>query len=111
MMKNKSLIISILLTIVTAVYTILLKVVDVQSIGPNGSEVGFAKMNDSFRDVIGSNMTIYKITEVLGIVVLVIAGIYGLIGLVQLIKRKSLFKVDRDMYQFKIGTVHKMKSK
>ena len=23
----------------------------------------------------------------------------------------KVFKVDRDMYQFKIGTVHKMKSK
>ena len=24
---------------------------------------------------------------------------------------QEVFKVDRDMYQFKIGTVHKMKSK
>ena len=94
---RKELIISFLLTIVTVVYTIMVKTVDVAAIGPSGSSVGFSKMNDSFKKVIGSNMTIYKISEILGLCVLLIVGIYGIIGLIQLIKRKSLFKVDRDL--------------
>ncbi len=97
-MKNKKeLIISILLSIVTVVYIVLLKIIDVEGIGPSGSEVGFSTMNNKFKEIIGSNMSIYKITEILGMLVLCIVAIYGIIGLVQLVKRRSLLKVDRDI--------------
>ena len=97
-MKNrKELIISILLSIVSIVYVVLLKTVDVAGIGPSGSEVGFSSMNLKFKELIGSNMTIYNITEILGYLVLGIVCIYGIIGLVQLVKRRGLLKVDRDI--------------
>lgn len=97
-MKKKNIILSIFLTIVSIVYTYLVKTYDVKSIGPNNSEVGFSKINNLFRNLIGSHMNIYKITEILGLAILLIVAIYGILGLYQLIKRKSLFKVDKELY-------------
>ena len=96
-MKRKNIIISIILTIVAVGYTFVVKTINVKAIGPNKSVVGLSKINSWFSNLVGSNMTIYKITEILGLAVLLIVGIYGLLGLIQLIKRKSLFKVDREI--------------
>ena len=43
------------------------------------------------------NMTIYTITDWMGLIPLVVCLIFAGIGLVQLIKRRSLFKVDPDI--------------
>lgn len=97
-MKNKrNILLSVIMTIFSGIYIYLVKTVDVKSIGPNNTSVGFAKVNNAFMHLVGTNMTIYKLTEVAGLLVLLIVGIYGIIGLVQLIKRKSLFKVDREI--------------
>lgn len=97
-MKNKrNILLSVIMTIFSGIYIYLVKTVDVKTIGPNNTSVGFAKVNDAFMHFVGTNMTIYKLTEVAGLLVLLIVGIYGIIGLVQLIKRKSLFKVDREI--------------
>lgn len=97
-MKNKkNIIIAIILTIISVVYTLLVKNVDVKEIGPNNSSVGFSTINESFKNLVGSSNTIYKISELLGYVLLLLALIYGCIGLYQLIKRKSLFKVDKEI--------------
>lgn len=97
-MKKKNNITSITMIILAVIYTILVKIIDVAPIGPNNSEVGFSKINGFFHNLLGSNMTIYKITEILGIIPLLMAGIYAIIGLVELIKRKSLTKVDYEIY-------------
>jgi undecaprenyl-diphosphatase len=96
-MKKRNIILSIMMTIFSGIYICLVKTIDVKSIGPNNTSVGFAKINNYFMNLIGSNMTIYKLTEVVGLIVLLIVGIYGIIGLIELIKRKSLFKVDREI--------------
>ena len=97
-MKRKNIILSIIMTIIAIGYTVLVKMVNVKAIGPNGSKVGLAKINGPVSKLIGSHMSIYKITEILGYVVILIVLVYGLIGLIQLIKRKSLKKVDREIY-------------
>ena len=97
-MKMKNIITSITMIILAVIYTILVKIIDVAPIGPNNSEVGFSKINGFFHNLLGSNMTIYKITEILGIIPLLMAGIYAIIGVVELIKRKSFTKVDREIY-------------
>ena len=97
-MKNlKSIILTIVLTIITVGYTYLVKVYDVAIIGPNETSVGFSKYNNWFRNLVGTNMTLYKVAKYAGIAVLLIAGVYAMIGIIQLIKRKSLFKVDREI--------------
>ena len=96
-MKRKNIIISIILTVISIAYTFLVKKIDVKAIGPNNSKVGFAKLNGLFSKLVDSNMTIYKITEILGYIVILIVLVYGVIGLIQLIKRKSIKKVDREI--------------
>lgn len=68
--------------------------VDVQAIGPKGSEVGFAGLNGWFHALTGVHMTLYTITDWMGLIPLAVAMGFGLLGLVQWIKRKSLRKVD-----------------
>ena len=96
-MKKRNIIISVILTIVSIVYTILVKTVDVKPIGPNNSNIGFSRLNDAFRSLIGSSTLIYKITEVFGLILLLLVVIYGCIGIGQLISRKKIFKVDREI--------------
>ena len=96
-MKKKNIIICILLTIISIAYTFFVKTIDVQSIGPDNSNVGFATINETFSNIVGSNMLLYKITEVLGIIILLVVLMYGVIGIIQLIKRKSIKKVDKEI--------------
>ena len=104
MNNKKNIIISIIFTIVSVLYTILVKFVDVKEIGPNNSKVGFSTINKWFSNLVGFNMTIYKISEILGYVVMLLVLIYGCIGLYQLIKRKSLLKVDKEV--IKLGVFY-----
>ena len=97
-MKRRNIIISFILIILAVLFTVLVKNVDVKPIGPNESMVGFADINKLLHNLIGSNMAIYKITEVLGYIPIVMALVYVFIGLKQLIKRKSLLKVDKEIY-------------
>ena len=97
-MKKRNIIISIGLVLIAIIYTILVKVVDVSMIGPENSSVGFSHINRLFHNLIGSNMIIYKITEILGIIPLLMAMGYALIGGMELIKEKSLKKVRLEIY-------------
>ena len=97
-MKKINIITSITLLILSVVFTLLVKNIDVKAIGPNESLVGFADINKLFHNLIGSNMAIYKITEIIGLIPLLIAFIYVIIGIKQLITRKSLLKVDKEIY-------------
>lgn len=97
-MKNKrNIILSVFLTIFSGIYVYLVKTVDVRAIGPSKSSVGFAKINKAFMDLVGTNMTIYKLTEIFGLLVFLIVGAYGLVGIVQFFKRKNILKVDREI--------------
>ena len=80
------------------IWIALIKLVDVSAIGPEGTEVGLAGINKAIHEALGVNMTLYKITDILGYVALLVAGLFALFGLVQLIKRKSLAKVDGAIY-------------
>ncbi|MDD6214757.1 MAG: phosphatase PAP2 family protein, partial [Firmicutes bacterium] len=59
--------------------------------------IGFATFNGWFHKLTGVHMTTYTITDWLGLVPLFICMVFGMIGLVQLIKRRSLLKVDYDI--------------
>lgn len=79
------------------VWTILIQLVDVQPIGVNGTKIGFAAWNSRFHKLTGVHMEIYTITDWLGLVPIFICMLFGVIGLTQLVKRRSLFKVDSDI--------------
>ncbi len=96
-MKNKkNILICVLLVLISIIYTLLAKYVDTSTIGPNGSVVGFSSLNSFVFNLTGNNMTLYKITEILGIIPILIALMYAVIGLIQVIDRKSL-KVDKEL--------------
>ena len=82
---------------VFALWTILIQCVDVQAVGQNGSRIGFADFNVWFHQLTGVHMTIYTITDWLGLVPIFICLCFGVMGLVQLIKRRSLLRVDSDI--------------
>ncbi|MBR4350639.1 MAG: phosphatase PAP2 family protein [Bacilli bacterium] len=96
-MKKKNIILTSILFVLFGVYTYIVKTINVKAIGPNKSKVGLATFNGWFSKVIGSNMKIYKVTEYLGYVLLLIVVVFAVIGIIQLIKRKSLLKVDREI--------------
>ena len=96
-MKKKNIILTGILFIIFGVYTYLVKTINVKAIGPQKSKVGFAVVNKWFKNVIGKNMTIYKVTEYLGYALLLIVVVFAIIGLIQLIKRKNPLKVDKEI--------------
>ena len=79
------------------VWTVLIQKVDVQPAGVNGTEIGFATFNSWFHELTGVHMTIYVITDWLGLVPICVCMIFAGLGFVQLVKRRSLFKVDYDI--------------
>ena len=87
----------VLLLIIFLIYTFMIKFIDVKAIGPENTSVGFASLNEPFHNLFGYNSVLYLITKVLGIVALMFVAFYGFIGLVQLIKKKNLFKVNKDI--------------
>ena len=80
------------------IWTVLLGLVDVQAIGPNGSSVGFATLNGWFHESIGVCFLLYTITDWLGLVPIAVALAFAGLGVCQWIKRKSLLKVDRSLF-------------
>ena len=92
---NKYLKLSILFFAVFIAFTILVITVDVQAIGPNGSEVGFATINKAVFEAFGQNNFFYVLTELLGKTAILVCVIFGCVGAYQLFTRKSLMKVDK----------------
>ena len=100
-MKNakRGLIIAAALILGFVLWTILIQKVDVQPAGDYEpqKDVGFAGINTWFHGLTGFSETLYKITDWLGLVPIVVCIGFGILGLIQLIKRKSLLKVDTDI--------------
>ncbi len=80
-----------------ALWTVLIQWVDVQAVGQNGTRIGFADYNVCFHQLTGVHMTLYTITDWLGLVPIFICLCFGVMGLVQLIKRRDLLRVDSDI--------------
>ena len=93
--KNKKrLALGVSLVVAFVLWTVLVRFVDVQAIGPEDSSVGFATLNRFVHELTGVNWILYTVTDWLGLVPIAVALGFAILGLVQLIKRKSLWKVD-----------------
>ena len=98
MERNKhSLITPAVLFAVFVLYTAAVALLDVKPVGQMNSNVGMATINKALSDAIGVHMIWYDITNILGILALLIAAFFGVVGVIQLVTRKSLLKVDRDI--------------
>ena len=76
------------------VWTAAVQLVDVQPIGPQGSTVGFATVNSWVHNLTGVHMSLYTVTDWLGLVPIAFAIGFALLGLIQWVKRKHLRQVD-----------------
>ena len=96
--KNKKrLVLGAGLVVVFVLWTVFVCFVDVRTIGPEGSSVGFATLNGFVHELTGVNWLLYTVTDWLGLVPIAAALGFAILGLVQLIKRKSLWKVDHSI--------------
>ena len=96
-MKRKSFYIGLGLLELFVIWTIALMFVDVRAIGPQESIVGFATINRFIHNLTGVHMSLYTITDWLGLVPLCFIMGFGILGLCEWIKRKNLFKVDHSI--------------
>ena len=95
--RNNSLIPPVILFVVFVAYTFIVTMVDVKSIGPYDTNVGLGTINKAFADGIGVHMIWYHITNILGLFSLLVAAFFAGVGVLQLVTRKSLAKVDKDI--------------
>ena len=95
--SKKNIFVSVSLILLAIIYTVLVKTIDLGNIGPEGSIVGFSKLNNYFKNFVGVHMKLYKITQLLGIIIILVAFVYAIIGLMQLVKRKNILKIDREI--------------
>ncbi len=96
-MKHRRLITAGIGFLVTVVLIALVRLVDVAPIGAQGTRIGLSHLNQFIFDLFGVNMLWYHITDWLGIAAILTAFVFAVTGLVQLIKRRSLLKVDREI--------------
>ena len=76
---------------------LLLKTVDVAAVGPEGSEIGLSGLNASLHRTFGEHMGWYKVTDILGYLAVLIACCFAAMGGLQLVYRKSILKVDKEL--------------
>lgn len=95
--SRKSFCMAVCLLTAFALWTVLLRVVDVRAVGPNGTSVGFATINLLVHNLTGVHMVLYVITDWLGLLPIAVCMGFALLGLAQWIQRKSILKVDRSI--------------
>ena len=78
-------------------WTLLVRRIDRQGIGPNGSQVGFAALNGWFHAHTEVHFFLYELTDLFSLLPLCLILVFALMGLVQWIKRGSPWRVDRDI--------------
>ena len=89
-MKKKKFCIALGLLAAFVLWTVAIRLIDVQAIGPQGSTVGFATLNGFVHDFTGVHMQLYTITDWLGLVPVAFGFGFALLGLAQWIKRKNI---------------------
>ena len=88
---------AVIMTVLALIATVLVATVDVQPVGVEGTDLGFASINTGFFGKFGENHTFYTISKLAGLLCFAAAGGFGVFFLVQLFQRKSLKKVDPNL--------------
>lgn len=80
-----------------AVVLLLVCTADVAAIGPEGTSVGLSHLNAAMAQAIGFHSGFFGFSEWLGNLAIVVVFAFACVGLVQLVRRKRLRKVDREI--------------
>lgn len=92
--RNVSLILTTVFFGLFVLFTILIKTVDVRKIGESEVFVGFASFNENVFRKLGTNLVWDKVTNLLFVMCLTLAVCFAGVGVFELIKNKSLKKVN-----------------
>lgn len=84
--------------VIFAIFTDLVSLIDVQSIGPSRSAVGFATLNGKFWRFTGIHTSLFTITDFLAIIAIIVMIYFAAYAAYQLMTRKSFFSVDSQFY-------------
>lgn len=95
--NRKRIYIAVVLLASFVLWTAAVSILDVRAIGPRGSTVGFASFNQFMHNHTGVHMSLYSLTDWLGLVPVVFAMGFAFLGLGQWIRRKRISKVDRSL--------------
>ena len=94
---KRYLVLSALFWFIFVAFTYCVLTIDVSSVGPQQSKVGLSTINAFVFQTLGTHKIWYTVTECLGIAALLCAAGFGAVGIWQLLKRKSIRKVDREL--------------
>ena len=97
LMRKRSFIIALCLLAAFALWTELVGVVDVRPIGPSGTSVGFAGLNRWVHRHTGVSLSLYVLTDWLGLIPMAFAAGFAILGLLQWMRRGHILKVDPDI--------------
>lgn len=95
--KKRLLFLGIVFLVAFAIWTALIQIVDVQPVGAKGTDIGFATFNCWFHELTGVHRTLYVVTDWMGLVPVFVCMLFGGVGFIQLVKRRSILKVDSDI--------------
>lgn len=100
--KRSVLIVSIALFALFFAFTVLVATADKAAGKVPGTEIGLSHLNLAFFNATHKNGEIsqgwYKLTQFLGYLALMEAAGFAVYGVAQLIRRKSLKKIDKDLF-------------
>lgn len=77
--------------------TVAVLTIDVKAVGPQSSTVGLAAINEFIFKSVGVNLIWHQITDWVGLAAIAVACGFAVFGVIQLIKRKSLKRVDKNI--------------
>ena len=97
MKKKSKFILSAVCGFLAALLIVFVRFVDVEPIGPEGTRIGLSHLNQAAFHIFGVNMLWYYITDWLGIVAILAACLFAGMGFLQMIRRRSILKVDREI--------------
>lgn len=92
--NSKNAVVAVCMIFTFILWTAAIQLFDVKAIGPDESQVGLATLNGAFHNFTGVHMSLYTVTDILGIIPLLIVLCFGVLGLFQWVKRKSIKCVD-----------------
>ena len=88
--NKKNFFIAVFLLITFVLWTVSVRFIDVGTIGPRNSAVGFSTINKFVHSLTGVNMSLYTVTDWMGLVPIFFAFGFAILGLIQWIKRKNI---------------------
>ncbi len=94
---NKRLVLAGIYFVLFLFLIVLVKTVDVAQIGPEGTFIGLSHINSAVHQTFGINLFWYDLTEFFGIFAILVVVCFAVMGLIQLVKRRSILKVDKEI--------------